>query len=202
MQNHWNGAAKYGVSTILSTVPHTVMTSIHCYYDLIFHCFYFLQHLFLVLLPVQQNSREQIDLVACILLCQKSVILSLYFLCKRYPAAALLSPTSFLKKPHAKISCCKVCYCYLILYIVTYIIESHHKKLSFVVTDPWYIDGMKGFSVDKVTFILAGSNNANLRPIDATNYSWEPSPSVKTALVFVDDSCSCWPLYEHALLGG
>ena len=88
------------------------------------------------------------------------------------------------------------------IYCHIYIIESHHKILSFVVTDPLHIDGMKGFSVDKVTFILARSNNANLRPIDATNYSWEPSPSLKTVLVFVDDSCSCWPLYEHALLGG
>lgn len=88
------------------------------------------------------------------------------------------------------------------LYIVTYIIESRHKKLTFVVTDPLHIDGMKAFSVNKVTFILAWSNNAKLRPIDATNYSREPSPSVKTVLVFVDDGCSCWPLYEHALLGG
>ena len=88
------------------------------------------------------------------------------------------------------------------LYIVTYIIESRHKKLTFVVTDPLHIDGMKAFSVNKVTFILAWSNNAKLRPIDATNYSREPSPSVKTVLVSVDDGCSCWPLYEHALLGG
>ena len=61
------------------------------------------------------------------------------------------------------------------LYIVTYIIESRHKKLTFVVTDALHIDGMKAFSVDKVTFILARSNNANLRPIDATNYSREQS---------------------------
>ena len=71
-----------------------------------------------------------------------------------------------------------------------------------MVIDPLHIDGMKAFSVDKVSFTFAGSNNANLRLIDATNYSREPSPSVKTVLVFVDDGCSCWPLYEHALLGG
>lgn len=64
MQNHWNGAAKYGVSTILGTVPHTVMASIPCNDDPIFHCFHFLQHLLLVLLPVQQNCREQFALVS------------------------------------------------------------------------------------------------------------------------------------------
>ena len=74
------------------------------------------------------------------------------------------------------------------------------QETYLVVTDPLHIDGMKAFSVDKVTFIIARSNNANLRPIDATNYSREPSPSVKTVLVFVDDGCSCWPLYEHVLL--
>ena len=63
MQNHWNGAAKYGISTILSTVPDTVMPFIACDYDPIFHCFHVLQHPFLVLLPVQQNSGEQFDLV-------------------------------------------------------------------------------------------------------------------------------------------
>ena len=81
-----------------------------------------------------------------------------------------------------KTASCKLCYCYLILYIVTYIIESSHKKLTFVVRDPLHIDAMKAFSVDKVTFILARSNNANLHPIDATNYSREQSSFVKPCL--------------------
>lgn len=69
-----------------------------------------------------------------------------------------------------------------------------------MIANSLHIDGMKALPVNKVAFILAWCDYADLRPVDATDYPREPFSSVKPVLVFVDSGCSCWPLYKLVLL--